>query len=142
MSLPQEFLGLSYDQLKTSKEFSDMRLPDIEIIEDQSYLSVFDKGISFVIPDNKTVGAVQLHSPGNEGFVGYANSLPLGLSFNMDRADVRSVLGDPDRSGEEGEVLFLGKKPAWDSFAQQDFRIHIEYNFGQTTIQMITITGM
>jgi hypothetical protein len=136
MSGPENLLGFNYDQLATSTEFSDTNLPEIEAIEDQSYLSVFDKGISFVFPDNQIVGAVQLHSHGHEGFVGYANALPLGLSFSMDREGVRKLLGEPDWSGEEGEVLFLGKKPAWDSFSQGNFRVHVEYNFGQTAANL------
>lgn len=138
----KDLLGLSYDKLASSKEFIGIRLPDIERIEDQSYLSIHDRGVSFVFPDNRTIGAVQLHSQGHEGFSGYADALPAGLSFNMSREEVQKLLGKPDRSGEEGQVPFLGHKPAWDSFLEGNMRIHVEYDFGQTALQLVTITAM
>ena len=142
MNRLEDLLGLSYDKLASSKEFIGTPIPELEKIEDQSYWSIYERGVSFVLPDNKTIGAVQLHSHGHEGFSGYANALPAGLSFSMNREEVRKLLGEPDRSGEEGEVLFLGKKPAWDSFFEGSFRIHVEYNFGQSALQLITITAM
>ena len=133
-------LGLRYEQLASSNVLRGVELPELERIEDRSYLSVLSSGISFVFLDNETVGAIQLHAQDHEDFIGYAEPLPENLSFNMSRAEVRRLLGEPNQHGEEQEVIFLGKKPAWDAFLIDDVKIHLEYNFSESQIQLITIT--
>jgi hypothetical protein len=138
----ENLLGLTYDELASSESFSGIALPALEKIEDQSYLSLNNLGLSFVFPDNNAIKAIQFHSSGHEGFCGYNGALPLALSFSMSREQVREVLGEPDRRGEEGEVLFLGNKPAWDEYLKENHRIHIEYNFGGNALQLISIIAI
>jgi len=134
-------LGMRYVDLGKLDILRMYKLPDRERIEDRSYANLSDAGVSLVLPDHETIGAVQLHAPGHEGFSGYPGPLPGGLTFDMDRDDVRNALGAPDRHGEEGAVLLLGKKPAWDSFALNGHRLHVEYAFGGRGIQLVTLTS-
>ena len=141
MDSPQAFLGKDYRQLGDDP-FDGEPMPPREQIEDRSYLSVKPRGIGFVMNDHATISAVQLHAAGHEGYARFPDTLPLGLDFAMDRDRVRAILGDPDRSGEESKVVFLGPQPAWDVYASNDARVHIEYAQGATSIRMVTLTAI
>lgn len=133
-------LGMRYDDLPSSPIFSGAAVPPREVVVDQSYVSCPALGLSLVLPDNETVAAIQLHADKHEGFAGFADPLPQGLGFHMSRSEVRATLGVPEKSGEEKEVLLLGKKPAWDSFIVGEVRLHVEYLPGSNGIQLITVT--
>lgn len=53
------------------------------------------EGVSVSVVDDK-VHAIQFFSSENAHFIGYLGPLPLGLSFEMTRDDVRRRLGEPD----------------------------------------------
>jgi hypothetical protein len=136
----ESLLGLKYDDLVASPNFAGISIPPPNKIGDRSYVNFYSRGVSLVLWNNQTVGAVQLHAAGHEGFGGCVGDLPRDLSFEMTRSEVRQILGSPRRQGEEGSVPFLGKKPAWDSFDLGKTRLHIEYAFGANAIQMLTST--
>ncbi|RZF29099.1 hypothetical protein EVC45_14915 [Paraburkholderia sp. UYCP14C] len=136
----EALLGMRYDDLPSSPIFAEVTVPPREVVIDQSYVSCPELGLSLVLPDNEMVGAVHLHADKHEGFAGFASPLPRGLGFHMSRSEVRATLGVPEKSGEEKEVLLLGKKPAWDSFIVGEVRLHVEYLLGINGIQLITLT--
>lgn len=136
----ESLLGLKYDDLAASPDFARTNIPIPVQIGDRSHVNFYSMGVSLVLWNDETVGAVQLHAAGHEGFAGCAADLPRGLSFDMARSEVREILSSPERQGEEGSVLFLGKKPAWDSYDLGETRLHIEYAFGANGIQMLTST--
>lgn len=135
----EKLLGATIEELKNAPQLRGLVVPPLKPIEDQSYISMPDAGISMVFPDNRTVDAIQLHAAGHEGYSAYAAALPSGLVFDMSRAQVRDHLGQPDQQGEEKILPLLGKKPAWDSFARDGYRLHVEYNFGATAIQLVSL---
>lgn len=135
----EDLLGSSYGNLISTSVLSGVKLPSIETIGDQSYLSVISLGLSFVFDDNMEICAIQIHSGGHEGFCRYQDTLPMGLAFDMGQAEIRDVLGKPETSGEEQTVLILGNKPAWDSFLTPHFRLHIEYNFERTALRLVSL---
>lgn len=136
----ESLLGVRYEDLGQMPVLAGVDVPLRETVVDQSYVSFPALGVSLVLPDNETVGAVQLHSNEHEGFAGYAGRLPGQLMFEMNREDARVCLGVPAESGEEREVLLLGMKPAWDSFRLGQIKIHLEYSIGGGPIQLVTIT--
>jgi len=127
MSGPVDLLGLRYNQLTAQPDFRGTAVPPREVIVDQSYVNLENRGISLVLPDNEMVGTVQLHVVGHDDFGGYPDPLPHGLSFDMSRADVLARLGSPDEHGEEADVFLLGRKPAWDAYHRDGVRMHLEY---------------
>ncbi|MBY4770297.1 hypothetical protein [Burkholderia ambifaria] len=131
---------MKYDDLPSAALFSSYVVPPREVVIDQSYVSCEALGVSLVLPDNETVAAVQLHADRHEGFVGFAGCLPSGLAFDMNRSETRSILGVPEKSGEERELPLLGKKSAWDSFTVGELRLHVEYLPGGNGIQLLTLT--
>jgi hypothetical protein len=67
-------------------------------------------GVSVTISEER-VHAIQFFSSENPHFTGYSGQLPLGLSFEMTRDDVRKYLGEPDDvhpERSEGAVLHAG----------------------------------
>ena len=136
----ESLLGKSYRDLKSSDALRGLDIPERKHCDDdRSYVDIVPGGISLMFPGHETVGVVFLHAPGHEGFAGYGQPLPGGLTFGMGRSDVRSKLGEPDRQGEEGQVFGLGRKGAWDSFLVGSIRLHIEYVLGGGAIQLVTI---
>jgi hypothetical protein len=136
----KELLGKRYTELKSVELFG-TRVPLSEEIEGQSYVDFREAGVSVVLPDNETIGAVHLHSAGHEGFRGYAGPLPRGLKFAMSRKAVRALFGEPEASHDEQTVPVLGWKSAWDSFVVDSVRIHIAYSRGGSErIELVTLT--
>ncbi len=105
MSSVLDLLGLNYEQLGASEALRGAEIPERERIEDQSYVSIFPKGISFVLPNHMSVGAIQFHAAGHEGFLGYDQSLPFDLDFHMSREAVRQLLGNPNRPKPRSESV-------------------------------------
>jgi hypothetical protein len=138
----ESLLGIRYADLSTVSVFAGTPVPTREVVVDQSYVSFPKLGISLVLSNNETVSAVQLHTDRHEGFIGFAHALPKGIEFRMNRSAVRAILGTPEKSGEEKEVLLLGKKPAWDSFKVDGIRLHVEYSQGGGGIQLLTFTSL
>ncbi len=136
----EELLGKRYTDLSSLPALTGIEIPPLEQIVDQSYVSFLTLGISLVLPDNQTVSVIQLHGDQHEGFTGYADALPCGLSFSMNRVAVRNALGIPEKSGEEKAVPVLGKKPGWDSFLVRGVRLHIAYTPGSNAIRLVTLT--
>ena len=140
MAEAAELIGRRYSELPATALFRDTPIPAPEQIEDQSYVSLPDKGISLVLPDNQTVGAVQLYGQGHQGFSAFGGELPGGVAFGMDRSAVRAKLGAPDKQGEEKKVPILGDSPAWDSFVTPEGRVHVQYGLGGGGVQLVTLS--
>ena len=137
---PQHMLGSTYQDLITRSAFAPFTPPELEVIGDASYLELKRGGLSLVLPDGFTVSAMQLHSEGHEGHAEFKDMLPWGLSFQKGRKVTRALLGSPDSHSNEVVVPILGKKPGWDIFRDNGFRIHVEYSFSMESIQLVTIS--
>src|SRR3954466_13658916 len=76
----KDVLGKHYMELKSFALFGGS-VPALEEIENQNYIDFPEVGVSVVLPDKVTVGAIHLHSPGHENFRGYTGSPPHGLAL-------------------------------------------------------------
>ncbi|MGC5809931.1 hypothetical protein [Ralstonia pseudosolanacearum] len=136
----ESLLGVRYPALAQAAALAGSDIPQHETVVGQSYVSFPALGVSLVLPDNEAVSAIQLHASEYEGFVGYSGPIPGRLTFEMNRHDVRALLGAPVESGEEKDVILLGGKHAWDSFRLGAIKMHVEYSAGEGPIQLVTIT--
>ncbi|WP_240229623.1 hypothetical protein [Devosia lacusdianchii] len=132
-----ELLGARYGDLPKMRQLAGLSL-QLEVIGDQSYVSLPEAGISLVLPDGVMVSAVQVHGS-TSGFSQFAGELPHGIDFSMGREHARALLGDPDSEGEARNLPLLGLKPAWDSFLMDGYRLHLEYTIDTTSIQLVSI---
>lgn len=109
-------------------------------VEGQVYANAPSSGISLVL-DGGSVEAVQLYGPArDEGFAGFPGLLPFGLDFDMSRSEARSVLGEPEASGEPRAKSLIGPVPGWDRFDVELVRIHLEFDAGEQSIGLVTLT--
>ena len=138
MTSIERLLGKTASDIGRSNDFAN--LPSPEVIGGKTYIEVHHAGVSFVLPTGGTVSSIQLHSDGHEGYAGFRGEIPYGLSFDMRRDAVRSVLGKPTESGENQSIAFLGNKNAWDRFLARGYSIHVEYNEDKTAIQLISLS--
>ncbi|MEN2425423.1 hypothetical protein [Chromobacterium vaccinii] len=139
MEKPIDLLGHSYSHLVNSKAFSPFNPSAPERIGEESYVEIFEVGVSLVLPDGVIVETVHLHSQGHEGYIQFGGELPDGLSFDMDRQHVRSLLGEPYAYSDGVEVIILGKKPAWDAYKRNGYHLHVEYSDDRSSIRLITL---
>ncbi len=67
--------------------------------------------------------------------------IPLGLSFDITKEMVRSMLGEPDREGKPGARTALGDVPLWDLYNKENYSINIQYrnNVECSDVELITI---
>ncbi len=135
-----DLLGKRYADLMLSSFFGP-HMPEAEPIGDQSYVSLPDKGVSLLLPDNERVGVIQLYGAGHEGFSSFEGAVPRGVAFAMPRTAVRKQLGEPKNSGERQSIPVLGEKPAWDAYLLDGVRLHIEYTLQAESVQLISLSS-
>lgn len=133
-------LNKHFEELSRVEPLKNINIPEREIIVDRAHLSFHDIGLSLILPDCETVGEIQLHSQGHEGFKGFPWPMPAGVTFDMSRADVRALLGKPEQSGEAGHVFPFGLMPSWDSFLTRSLRIHVEYNLNGICNRLVSLS--
>lgn len=134
-----DILGRNYVELSGIRPFDTIGVPERERIEDQSYIGAPDYGISVVLPDHETVAAVHLFAGTTSEMSRYPYELPEGLTFDMSRKEIRGLLGEPEQQGEESTVPVLGRMPPWDIFARGGHRIHVEYDWGENRLRLVTL---
>jgi hypothetical protein len=112
--------------------------PSIDNHRDISYFSFRCTGISLSYDKrNNTVETVFLYNQGYEGFTKYSGELPCGVTFQVNRADVRSKLGEPVRGG-----LRRGPTPAvvWDLYEVGPFLFHFEFDHASGLLNLVTLS--
>jgi hypothetical protein len=79
----------------------------INRFDDSYYYSFKSEGISlcFSNPDNRLT-AIILYSEGADHFRQYKGDLPFGLSFQLTRREVESILGQPEEFGGNGVIEY------------------------------------
>jgi hypothetical protein len=82
-------------------------------------------GVSIYVDKGKVVAAF-VYSEGCQGFAKYKGSLPAGLTFECDRQAARSILGDPEDSGD-GDSAADGYT-AWDRWVLSGCRLRAAYD--------------
>ncbi|MCI3131503.1 hypothetical protein [Phenylobacterium aquaticum] len=103
-------------------------LPATEWIDGVGYVSIFERGVSFVVDADEQIVAIQLHASGHERFSEWHGAMPNGLSFRSGRSAARGLLGSPEQTGEVQNIPVLGLKPAWDRFCTGSIALHLEYD--------------
>ena len=101
-------------------------LSDPEDIEGRTYFGARGLGVSFVAADGR-ITTVHVHVQPDAENGAYRADLPWGLRRDMRRDDVRSLLGIPERSGEQTNVPVLGVRAPWDRFSSHGLLLHVRY---------------
>jgi hypothetical protein len=125
-----------------SEALNGMPIPEPEAIGDESYIELPEVGVSMVLPDGETIFAIHLHCEGHEGYSQYTGNTPVDIAFDMSRKLVREYLGHPTEHGDEGHIMLLGYRPAWDAFNVSGKRLHIEYAEDGQSIRLMTISAL
>jgi hypothetical protein len=124
---------MAADQLKTSKE------PDLEEGAPATCHFVGKKAGYEISAEDGTVVAVFLYVVKSDGFAAFPGPLPYDVPSESSRAEVRRLLGDPERSGKAHHDKILGPQGAWDRFAVDSVRIHFQYTDPELRIYRITV---
>ena len=104
-----------------------------------NYLSARDAGISFALSKKLKVEQIFLYADQVEKFKQYAGDLPGGLSFDMSRAEVRKVLGEPSSSEEAGGVGIMANEFSFDHYQSDTHYIRLHFTDKDAQIRLITI---
>lgn len=140
-TLIQSLLGKKPHEIRDTRIFLGVQMPDPERIGDESYIEFPSLGISMVLPDGETISAIQLHGEGHEGYSQFSGEIHAEITFQMSRYQIRGYLGSPVQHGDGGKVVFLGDKPAWDAYSIDGHRFHFEYAKDNKSIQLVTISS-
>ena len=112
--------------------------PIVSSISDDTYVSFEKNGFSLLIRDNGRLATVHLYLEPDSPFSAYAHDLPFGMSPDASREEIRSMLGEPSKSGTLGRGL-LGVTPPWDRFSFPSRSVHVQYSTDATRIELVTI---
>jgi hypothetical protein len=112
---------------------------EVEVMGESNYLNARDAGISFALNKQLKIDAIFLYADGVEDFKQYQEDLPGGLSFDMSRAQVRKVLGEPSFSGEAGGTGIMAIKFSFDRYESDTNYIRFEYTEKDKQIRLVTM---
>jgi hypothetical protein len=136
---PVRLLDATYEMLVALADAKGEQVPPMEFVEDEAYVELNEAGVAFVLPEGRTVVAVQLYSEGLDGYRKFGKPLPEGLTFEMSQAEVRARLGQPKTAAVRGHVPGLGTVSAWDSFALPAYRLHLQYTLDGQGIRLVSL---
>lgn len=107
--------------------------------EGDVYFTSKTSGVELLTNTRGDVAAIFLFGPESEGVSEYRSDLPSGLRFGLSRDEVRSLLGDPDESGDA--KVHLGDAIAsWDKYRLADYCLHARYALDGSHIVRVTVT--
>jgi hypothetical protein len=106
---------------------------------DEVYFSANGKGLEVLTGADGDVRALLLFGLESREVSRYKGPLPAGLDFGFSRDQVRSLLGEPDESGEPklhlGEII-----PPWDKYHLIGYSLHAQYALDGSMIGRVTLT--
>jgi hypothetical protein len=95
-------------------------------------------GVEVLLDADGTVHAIFLFGPTAGGDSQYTGEVQPGLSFNLSRKQVRTIMGEPRESGEA--EIYLGEKIfSWDKYRREGYSLHIEYADDERCVRQFTL---
>jgi hypothetical protein len=92
-------LGKGIDSAEIKTSLSSLGTPQINKSSAGDYYSFQAEGVSLKFDTQNKLDAIFYYSEGADGFQQYKGDLPLGLTFQLTRKEIESILGPPDNSG-------------------------------------------
>lgn len=132
------FLGSPTAELQADPELSG-HLSRPERIEGRTHVVAPALGVGFVDHGTGHVSTIHIHCDASADTEAYVGELPSGLSRQMTLSEVRSVLGEPQASGERVTMPVLGSMPPWDRFLVAYGLLHVSYRSQRRGISLVTI---
>ena len=68
-----------------------------------------------------------------------ATALPYHLKSSMTPEEVKILLGEPDKSGEDQQIDFLGRYGPWYRYDKPDVCVHIQFCTGDHNLEKVTL---
>jgi hypothetical protein len=118
---------------------STFKAAEAEIMGESPYLNARDAGISFALNKELKVEAIFLYADNVEDFNQYQDVLPGGLFFQMSRAQVRKVLGEPSMSGDAGGIGIFAIEFSFDRYESDSNYLRLEYTAKDDHIRLVTL---
>ncbi|GBQ49893.1 hypothetical protein ACM0P6_11940 [Komagataeibacter sucrofermentans] len=128
-----DLLGLAPDKIKI---ISEQKYDNIEEFDDRIDYEFCNDGFCLCKESGKSIiDNIFFHSKNyGDGYQAYRGELPLGLRFDMSRAEVHQLCGKPDSSRGAVTVPALGTVPPSDKYVRNAMKISIIYDFDEHSI--------
>lgn len=138
---PLKLLGMSSSAGLVALLEEEWGPADVETIDEVSYYSCEDAGLSVTTDRHGNVDAVFLYLEPYDGFARYSGQLPHGIEPSWDRGRARLELGPPSGSGgARGEESLLGAVAPWDVFFFPAYSLHLEFDLEGKRITRVTVS--
>lgn len=114
-----------------------------KIVQDEMdyYLSNEEKGIEIVISTVFEINTIHLFSK-YENYMQFEDELPFNIEFSLTKVDIRSLLGEPSRTGGGTNALYIGFVYPWDKYYFDNYTMHFQYSIDELAISIITIGSL
>ena len=117
-------LGKDINTAEMKTWLSKLGTPKVDRYDDCYYYNFKSEGISLMFSSKDMLRTIFFYSEGADHFRQYQGDLPFGLSFQLTRKDIESILGLPDTSGGRGVNNY------WAVYSSKG--IEIQYNTKKT----------
>ncbi len=120
-------------------EWEEERLSQDDGFPEQRFLNSTKDGLSLSCDTQGRVRALYIYGEGHDGYARYRGDLIHGLGLDSSQSEVRSTLGQPQRSGEARPDSFLGPQGGWDRFLIDGVCVNVQYAFDHPGISVVTL---
>jgi hypothetical protein len=134
---PLADLGLPFAEAALYRAVMDDAQPII--MGESPYVNAQTAGISLALDRKAKVRAIFLYRQGVEDFAQFSGSLPAGLTFESNRAEVRSLFGTPAMSAEAGGIGLMAIDFGFDRFEDEARSIRFEYLPDDGGLRLVTL---
>lgn len=128
-------------ELATDPRLAEHLLP-LERVDDRTHVSAPELGLDFSDDADGLVRTVHIHVEPHDGMNGFRGRLPAGLSCDLNRSEVRALLGVPESFGEAVTLAVLGPQPSWDRFLVDGGFVHVSYRQDGRGLSMVTVMSL
>ncbi|WP_308720142.1 hypothetical protein [Komagataeibacter xylinus] len=131
-----DLLGIAPEKIKI---ISEKQYDNLEKIDDRVDYEFFNDGFCLRKESRKNIiDNIFFYSKNyGYGYQAYHGELPLGLRFDMSRAEVHQLCGKPDSSRGAITLPALGAVPPMDKYVRNSITVNINYSFDEYSILYI-----
>lgn len=136
-----DLLKLNYTEFISSffyKKYLNSCEIEKDEFDEEYFISSLDNGVTVLFNSMKICKVIFLFNSSEDGF--FKGSLPLGLTFDMDRQSILNLIGLPTEQKKGGRVKILDEYINWIRYDFNKVSFHLQFNEDDLLIKLSLVS--